>query len=315
LSLASSVFVGVDVAKETLEIAIRPSDDHWSLPHTEAGLTDLVSRLQPLAPALVVLEATGGYEATAAATLALAGLPVAVVNPRQVRDFARSLGRLAKTDTLDAAVLARFAEAVRPVPRPLPDEAHQALTALATRRRQLVEMLITERHRLRLARPAVQRNLREHVRWLERRVDELDTEITTRIRQSPLWRVQDDLLRSVPGIGRTTASLLLTALPELGRLSRQQIASLVGVAPFNRDSGQYRGTRTIAGGRRVVRHGLYMATLVATRHNPVIRAFYQRLRTAGKPPKVALVAAMRKVLTILNAMIKHQQPWRVTLAS
>lgn len=317
MSSASSapIFVGLDIAKATLDVAVRPSDDGWHVPYTEAGLTDLTHRLTALAPALIVLEATGGYEATVAATLALAGLPVAVVNPRQVRDFARALGRLAKTDALDAAVLARFAEAVRPAPRPLPDETHQELTALATRRRQLVEMLTAERNRLALARRAVRRNLQDHVQWLERRLADVDHDIATRIRQSPLWRAQDDLLRSVPGIGPITSSSLLTALPELGTLSRHQIASLVGVAPFNRDSGPSRGTRTIAGGRRAVRAALYMATLVATRHNRPIRTFYQRLRAGGKPAKVALVAAMRKLLTMLNAILKHQEPWRDRLAS
>lgn len=314
-SLSGPVFVGLDVAKDTLAVSVRPSGEHWSVPHTEAGLTALIDRLQPLTPTLIVLEATGGYETTVIAALAVASLPMAVVNPRQVRDFARAVGRLAKTDALDADVLAHFADAVHPTPRPLPDEAHQALTALATRRRQLVEMLTAERHRLRLARPAVQRNLRAHVRWLERCVTDLDDDLRTRIRQSPLWRAQDDLLCSVPGIGPTTAAMLLTALPELGRLSRQQIASLVGVAPFNRDSGPYRGTRTIAGGRSHVRAALYMATVVATRWNPAIGTFYRRLRAAGKAPKLALVAAMRKLLTILNAMLKQQQPWRdITLA-
>jgi transposase len=241
--------------------------------------------------------------------LALAAVPVVVVNPRQVRDFARALGRLAKTDAIDAAVLALFAERVRPAIRPLPDEAQQALVALITRRRQLLEMLTAERNRLATARAAVRAGLRQHIRWLERRVADTDHDLTTTVQQSPLWRAQENLLRSAPGVGRVTSTSLAALLPELGTLSRREIASLVGVAPLNCDSGQQRGRRTIWGGRATVRAPLYMATLVATRCNPVIKAFYQRLRGAGKPPRVALVAAMRKLLTILNAMVKQQKPW------
>ena len=305
-----SCFVGLDIAKHHIDVCIHPSGEAWRADHDEAGVAQLVTRLVTLAPALVVLEATGGYETAAATALAVAQVPVAVVNPRQVRDFAKAIGRLAKTDAIDATVLALFAERVRPDVRALPDAAHQELIALVTRRRQLLEMLTAERNRLATARPSVRAGLRQHVRWLERRVSESDADLTTLVQHSPLWRAQDDLLRSVPGVGRVTSTMLLALLPELGALSRREIASLVGVAPLNRDSGQRRGSRTVWGGRATVRGPLFMATLVAARHNPVIRAFYQHLRAAGKPARVALVAAMRKLLTILNAMVKHQTPWQ-----
>jgi transposase len=276
---------------------------------TEAELTALVVQLSAQTPTLIVLEATGGYETALVGAVAAAGLPVAVVNPRQVRDFARATGQLAKTDALDAQVLALFAARVQPTPRAVPDAALQDLTALVARRRQLVEMLGAERNRLAIARPALRRSLRDHVRWLERQLTAVDSDLTTHIQASPIWRVQDDLLQSVPGVGPQTARLLLACLPELGTLTRQQIAALVGVAPLKRDSGQWRGRRTTWGGRAPVRVGLYMAALVAVRHNAVLRAFYQRLVTAGKPKKLALVATMRKLLTILNAMLHHQRAW------
>jgi transposase len=257
-----------------------------------------------------VLEATGGYEADVAAAVALAGLPVAVVNPRQVRDFAKALGRLAKTDALDATVLAAFAARVRPAARPLPDAAQQALTALVARRRQLVEMLSAERNRLLVAHGRVKHDVQTHIHFLEQRLTATTDDLRTTIRASPMWRAQDDLLQSVPGIGPTTSATLLAELPELGQLSRQQIAALVGVAPLNRDSGTRTGPRVTWGGRASVRGPLDMATRVATRWNPVIRAFYARLRGAGKPHKVALVAAMHKLLTILNAIVKAQRPWQ-----
>lgn len=305
----AACFVGLDVAKATIDVAVVPHEDQWHVDHTEAGLSGLVVRVQALAPTLVVLEATGGYETTLAGLLVDAGVPVAVVNPRQVRDFARAMGQLAKTDAIDARILAMFASKIQPAPRPLPDAATQDLTALVTRRRQIVEMLGAERNRLLLARTPLRRGVRDHIRWLERQLAALDADIAALIRQSPVWRERDDLLRSVPGIGPQTASLLITHLPELGRLTRQQIAALVGVAPLNRDSGRHRGRRTTWGGRATVRAGLYMATLVATRYNVVIRNFYQRLVAIGKPKKLALVASMRKLLTILNAMMQHQQPW------
>ena len=271
------------------------------MPHDEAGLGALVAHLRALAPALVVLEATGGYEADVAAAVALAGLPVAVVNPRQVRDFAKAIGRLAKTDALDADVLARFAAHVRPEPRPLPDAAQQELTALVARRRQLVEMLTAERNRLPSPAARVQRDVQTHIHWLEQRLKATTTELRDhRAGQSALARAGQPACSRCPGIGPTTSATLLAELPELGRLSRQQIAALVGVAPLNRDSGDAPRPARHLGRPRRVRAPLYMATLVATRCNPVIRAFYQRLRAAGKPPKVAVVAAMHKLLTILG---------------
>lgn len=302
-------FVGLDIAKDHIDVSVRPGNDCWRVNQNDEGVAQLVARVVGLTPALVVVESTGGYETAAVTALAVAHVPVAVVNPRQVRDFAKAIGRLAKTDAIDASVLALFAERVRPDVRPLPDDAHQELVALVTRRRQLLDMLTAERNRLARAPRSVRASIQQHVRWLERRIQDADANLTTTIQQSPLWRAKDNLLRSVPGIGPITSSLLIALLPELGVLSRREIASLVGVAPLNHDSGQRRGRRGIWGGRAAVRGPLYMATVVATRHNPVIRAFYQRLRAAGKPPLVALVAAMRKLLTILNAMIKHQQRW------
>ena len=309
-----SVFVGIDVAKAHLDVAVRPSGGAGRFSNDEGGLTALVAYLQPFAPTLVILEATGGYEADAAAALALAAIPVVIINPRQVRDFARAIGRLAKTDDLDADLLARFGEAVRPEPRALPDAAHQTLTALVTRRRQLVEMLTAERNRLGLARGAVRRDIEAHIAFLQKRVQDADRELQHLLRNSPLWCAAEQRLRSVPGIGPTSTAVFLAELPELGRVSNREIAALVGVAPFNCDSGARTGVRTIWGGRATVRSALYMATLVATRHNPVIKAFYQRLVAMGKPRKVALVAAMRKLLTILNAMMRTQQSWSLETA-
>jgi transposase len=302
-------FIGIDVAKAQLEFAGRPSGVTGAVPNADDGIDALVAQLQACAPTLIVLEATGGYEAAVVAALATAGLPVVVANPRQVRDFARATGQLAKTDAIDAQVLALFAERVRPTPRPLPDEAAQALDALLTRRRQLVEMLVAERNRLLIARPAVRRNLQQHIRFLERRLREADDDLHTAVKASPLWRVKDDLLQSVPGVGRVVSLTLLAELPELGRLSSKEIAALVGVAPLARDSGTLRGKRLVYGGRAPVRAALYMAALVASKCNPVIRAFYLRLRAAGKPAKVALTACMRKLLVILNAMARSGTPW------
>lgn len=310
--MSTARYVGIDVAKHQLEVAVVPDGPAFQVPYTETGLAHLIAQLRPLQPTLIVLEATGGYETEVATTVALAELPVAVVNPRQVRDFAKALGRLAKTDALDATVLAQFAARVQPEPRPLPDAAHQALAALVARRRQLVEMLTAERHRLPLAQGRIKHDVQAHIHWLEQRLKQTNDDLRAALRESPIWRTTDQLLRSVPGIGPTTAAVIVADLPELGRLTRRQIAALVGVAPFNCDSGQHRGVRTVWGGRATVRGTLYMATLVATRYNPTIRVFYQRLRRSGKPAKVALVAAMRKLLTILNAMIKTQQPWAPT---
>jgi len=307
--MPSASFVGIDVAKDKLDIAVRPSAEQWVAPQTEDGISTLVARLVAVAPELVVLEATGGFELPVAAALATAGVPVAVVNPRQVRAFARGIGQLAKTDALDAAVLARFAEVVHPTPRPLPDAQAQELSALLARRRQVQAMLIAERQRLGTALLAVRPHISRHIRFLEAELEDLERQLRDAVQASPLWREQEDLLRSTPGIGPATAVALLAEVPELGRLDRKKIAALVGVAPFPCDSGTLRGKRIVWGGRARVRSALYMATLVATRHNPLIRAFYQRLCAAGKPKKVALVACMRKLLTILNAMLRHQTPW------
>jgi transposase len=307
----SDIAVGIDVGKHAVVIAVTPSGEQWTSATTPDQLEGTMARIAHLRPTVVVLEATGGYEAPVAAAGAAAQLPLVIVNPRQVRAFAHALGRTAKTDAIDAHVLALFGARVQPALRPLPDADTQALAALVTRRRQLLEMLTAERQRLEQARTRpVQRDLRTHIRWLERRVTDVDDDLDTTIRRSPLWLVQEDLLRSVPGIGPTVARTLLAELPELGTLDRRAIAALVGVAPLNRDSGQHRGHRAIAGGRASVRAALYMAALVAARHNRPLRHFYQRLRTAGKPAKVALVAVMRKLLTILNAMVKHQTAWQ-----
>jgi transposase len=309
-----ATFVGIDVAKAQLDIAVRPDGAQWIAPHDETGIRALVERLHPLSPTLVVLEATGGREVPVAAALAADGLAVAVVNPRQVRDFARAIGQLAKTDALDAQVLARFAEVVRPEPRPLPDAQVQAFAALLARRRQLVGMLTAERQRLDTALPAVQALIERHVGWLEQELRDLDRTLRAQVEASPLWREREDLLRSVPGVGPTTAFTLLAELPELGRLDRKAIAALVGVAPLSCESGTWHGKRMVWGGRARVRTALYMAALVASRHNPVIAAFYQRLCDAGKPKKLALVACMHKLLTILNAMVRHGTSWRVASA-
>ena len=309
MTTPTASFVGIDVSKHQLDVAVRPRGETWTVAHDEAGLSALVARLRALAPTLIVLEATGGLEVALAGALATATLPVAVVNPRQVRDFARSTGTLAKTDRLDAQLLAQFADTVRPEPRPLPDAQAQELTALLQRRRQLVEMLTAEKNRLALASRRIRPQLQAHIEWLHKQIAQFDEDLRQLIRSSPLWREKDDLLRSAPGVGPVLATTLLAALPELGQLTRQQIAALVGVAPLNRDSGTLRGRRTVWGGRAQVRAVLYMSTVVAVRHNPVLIAFYQRLRAAGKAPKLALTACMRKLLTILNAMLKHHSRW------
>jgi len=312
---STPLFVGIDVSKERLDTALRPSSERWATPNEARGISTLCRRLQPLAPALIVLEATGGLELPVVGALAAAGLPVVVVNPRQVRDFAKATGQLAKTDILDAAVLAHFAEAVRPPVRPLPDAATQALDALLTRRRQLLDMRTAEQNRLGSAPQPVRKEIQAHLTWLDRRLAHLDTELGRTIRESPVWRAQDDLLQSVPGVGPVLARTLLAGVPELGTLNRKQIAALIGVAPLNRDSGTKRGRRSVSGGRASVRAVLYMGALTASRCNPVIQAFYARLRAAGKATKVALTACMHKLLLILNAMVKHQTPWRENLAS
>jgi transposase len=306
---AEPVFVGIDVSKTSLDVAVHRPATRWTVDYTEAALPALVARLTALAPALIVLEATGGLEIPLVGAVATAGLPVVVVNPRQIRDFAKATGRLAKTDTLDAAVLAHFAAAVQPAVRPLPDAATQELAAVVTRRRQLVDMLTAERNRLSCAPVGLRKELQAHIRWLERRIAGLDADLEHAIRTSPVWRAQEDRLRSVPGIGPIVARTLLAQLPELGTLAPKPLAALVGVAPLNRDSGLFRGRRKVGGGRAAVRAVLYMGTLAAVRFNPVLRPFYQRLRAAGKLPKVALTACMHKLLTILNALLKHQRRW------
>ena len=306
---SAGIFVGIDVAKAQLDIAIRPSGEYFTAPHDDPGVSGVVQRLCALQPTLVVLEATGGFELDVASALGAAGVPTAVVNPRQVRDFARSTGLLAKTDRLDAQVLAHFGEVLRPAARSLPDAQAQELSAVLLRRRQLVEMLVAEKNRLPMATRRIRPPLQRHIEWLQQQVADLDRDLGALIRSSPLWRAKDDLLRSVPGVGPVLATTLLASLPELGTLNRQQIAALVGVAPLNRDSGTWRGRRTVWGGRAHVRAVLYMSTLVAVRHNPRLRSFYVRLRDAGKVPQVALIACMRKLLTILNAILKHQTPW------
>jgi transposase len=308
--MSSQCFVGIDVAKAHLDMALRPTGERWTVTNDDAGIAALVTRLQQLAPQLIVLEATGGYQRAVVAALAAAGLPVVVVNPRQARDFAKATGQLAKTDVLDARALAHFAEAVRPASRPLPDAQTEELRALLARRRQLIAMRTTEQNRLGSAPRRLQADIQAHITWLNERLAALDDDLDTTLHASPVWREREELLRSVPGIGPVCARTLVLDLPELGTLSRRRLAALVGVAPLNRDSGTLRGSRTIWGGRAHVRATLYMSTLVAVRYNPVLKAFYERLRAVGKAAKVALTACMRKVLTILNAMVKHQKRWQ-----
>jgi len=306
----SHVFVGIDVAEDHLDVHVLPSGEAFASSNDPAGVASLVQRLQAVRPALIVLEATGGYESLVAAELAAADLPVAVVNPRQPRELARALGILAKTDTIDARTLALFAEKVQPRCQTPRSERERRLKALVTRRHQLVAMRTAELNRRALAKDEVRKSINKVVKLLNRQIEELEHDIDGTIRHMPQWREKDDLLQSVPGVGPGTARMLLAALPELGTLNRRQIASLVGLAPFNRDSGQWRGQRTIWGGRANVRATLYMATLAAVRFNPVLRVFYQRLRAAGKKAKVALTASKRKLLVILNALLRTQQKWQ-----
>lgn len=311
---APQIVVGIDVAKAQLDVALLPGDERWQLSNDEAGIAELVSRIALLRPGLIVLEATGGYELALTLALSERKLPVVVANPRQVRDFARATGRLAKTDRLDAEILARFGEQVRPEPRLLPDREAQELHALLVRRRQIVEMISAERHRLGLAKKFVRKRIKAHIAYLQRELMIANTDLTALIHESPVWREKDDLLQSVPGIGQVASQTLVAELPELGRLSRREIAALVGVAPLNRDSGTRRGIRRTWGGRSSVRRVVFMAALVAVRWNPVIRNFYLRLTSAGKPKKVALVACMRKLLTILNTMTRTNQRWNPSIA-
>jgi transposase len=311
---ASPVWIGIDVAKAHLDVAVRPSGEQWRCSTEEPALDELTRRVQALQPTRIVLEATGGLETPLVSRLAAAGLPVVVVNPRPVRDFAKALGRLAKTDALDAQVLAHFAAAVETPVRALPDAATRELQALLARRRQVVEMLTAEKNRQARATARVRPQLTAHIAWLEGQLGELEQELDTAIRESPAWQAQDTRLRSGPGVGPGLSRTLLAALPELGDLKTKQLAALVGVAPLNRDSGTWRGHRSIWGGRAPVRAMLYMATLAATRCNPTIRAYYERLLAAGKPRKVALVACMHKLLRIRHAVVRDQTDWRAPVA-
>ena len=303
------IFVGIDVSKAQLDVEIRPSGEKQPFANDNLGIKALVKRLAKIGPTLIVLEATGGYERQVARALVSADLPAVVVNPRQVRDFAKATGQLAKTDSIDAGVLAHFAEVIRPQLRPLPDAVTLELRALTSRRRQILEMITAENNRLEMTSKAVAKRIGAHVRWLEQELERANQELDRAIEQSPIWKENEDLLQSAKGIGPVTSRTLLAELPELGTLDRKQIAALVGIAPFNRDSGSLKGRRSIWGGRAPVRCALYMATLVATQRNPLIRDFYNRLIAKGKLFKVALVACMRKLLTILNSMLKHKTRW------
>lgn len=311
----ASVFIGIDVSKAHLDIAVRPSGERWQVDNNSEGIAGLVERIRNLQPTLIVLEATGKLETAVTAALAAAGLAVAVINPRQARDFAKSVGRLAKTDKIDAAMLAWFAEAIRPAVRKIADEQTQQLQAVLVRRRQVIDILVGEKNRLPLTHASMRTHVKDHIVFLEAELEQLDQDLHDQLRNSPVWREKEDLLRSVKGVGPVTATTLLAELPELGQLNRKKIAALVGVAPFNCDSGKMRGKRAIWGGRACVRHALYMAALSASQHNPILRDFYQRLVKAGKQRKVALVACMRKLLTILNAMIHSGTPWQPKLAA
>jgi transposase len=302
--------VGIDVSRATLDVAVSPSREQWQLTNDDSGITQLVERLRVLDPERIVLEATGGYELAAVGALGVAGLPVLVANPRQVREFARSTGQLAKTDALDAQVLALFAARIQPELRPLPDAMTRELSAVLARRRQLIEMRTAESNRLNMALEAVRSDIREHLRYLDKRIKELDRELHDRLRASPLWREKDNLLRSIPAVGPILSTTLLADVPEIGTTGHKQIAALVGLAPLNRDSGRYRGKRSIWGGRAHVRAVLYMATLSAVRLNPVIKSLYERLLRAGKPRMVAITACMHKLLRICNAILRSQTPWR-----
>jgi len=313
--MSPEVMVGIDVSKAHLEIGVLPSEEVWREANEPTAVSQLAKRLVRLAPKLVVMEATGGLEILVAAALCRAGLAVVIVNPRQVREFARSTGQLAKTDRIDALILALFGDRVRPEVRPLPDDVAQAFDALLARRRQLVAILAEEKTRLKQARSReVATGIQRHIRWLEMEIKDVEGGLTKSVRESPVWKAKDNLLRSAPGVGRIVSFTLLADLPELGRLNRKQIAALAGVAPHPADSGTLRGKRIIWGGRASVRQSLFMAALAACRCDPAFRSFHHRLTTAGKPPKVALVACMRKLLTVLNAMVRDASPWNPAIA-
>jgi transposase len=302
-------FIGIDISKDHLDVHIRPDGRQQRFRYDSEGLAQLLEWISEVRPELIVMEATGGYEQRLVAVMASEQLPVAVVNAKRVRDFAKATGQLAKTDRLDAAVLSDFAEKLRPRVSALPDESREQLKALLARRRQLIDMITAENNRQVLAPKAIQREIRAHIDWLKKRLKKVDDDLSRSIQSSPIWKAKDDILQSMPGIGPTTSSTMLAALPELGTLNRRAIAALVGVAPMNRDSGRWHGRRAIAGGRTPVRQALFMCTLVAVKHNPVIHAFYQRLLASGKPKMVAITACMRRLLTILNAMLKTNSVW------
>jgi transposase len=310
----SPIFVGIDVSGDFLDVAIHQSSETWRVPNEAASIDALVQQLAAMNPALIVMEATGKLELAVLKALCQAHLPAVAVNPRQVRDFARATGRRAKTDRIDALAIAHFAAVIQPVVRPLDDEQTEQLQALLLRRIQLVDILVAEKNRLERAHQAARESLRDHIKWLNQQIDVADHDIDSFLRASPAWRQKEDLLRSVPGIGPGAAATLIAFMPELGSLSRRQIASLAGVAPFNVDSGNHTGKRRVQGGRAIVRRSLYMACVPALRFNPAIRAFYDRLRQAGKPFKVAITACMRKMLTTLNAMIRNSTPWNTCVA-
>jgi transposase len=303
-------FIGIDVSKDHLDIATRPTTAPLHFLNTDEGVDALIHHLRPRQPILIVLEATGRYHRLVLSRLLAVGLPAIAINPRQARDFARAIGRLAKTDAIDADVLAEFAEKIRPQPRSIADEATQGLEAICTRRRQLVAMLSAEKNRLHTAPKTIRSEIQKHIHWLEKEISQLEKDLDKQIRSSPAWCEKDDLLRTCKGIGPITTLTMLSCLPELGTLSGRQIAALVGVAPFNDDTGKHKGRRHIQGGRLDVRAVLYMATLAAIRHNRTIREFHRRLIAAGKAKKVAITACMRKLLTILNAMLRDKKPWQ-----
>jgi transposase len=306
-----AIFVGIDVSKDWLDVHVRPGGEAFAVARNGKGLEELVERLRALAPRLIAVEATGGFETIVAAAVGGAGLPLVVVNPAQVRHFANAIGKRAKTDPIDAAVIALFTEAVKPELRPLPDEAQRLLAELVGRRRQIIEMLVAERQReKRAANARVRKSLARHIKVLEKELPEIDGDIGTLVRGSPVWREKEDLLVSFPGVGDKLARTVLAELPELGDLTRREIASLVGVAPYTRQSGHWKGKSMIGGGRPAARAAIFLAALVASRHNPVLKVFHQRLRAAGKPKMVALIAVARKLLTILNAMLRDKQKWQ-----
>ena len=306
-----NIIVGIDVSKDRLDVALRPSGEIFAVERNSAGLDLLVPRLKDLSPHIVALEATGGFETVVAAALAAAGLPVVVVNPANVRSFAKALGQRAKTDPIDAAVIAHFAEATKPEPRPLPDEATRLLADLTARRRQIIEMMVSERQReRRVTAPRLKKSITRLLKALQKELSSVDVDIDDAVRGSPAWREKEDLLTSVPGVGQIIARTLMAELPELGQLGRKEIAALAGLAPFTRQSGQWRGRSFIGGGRTVVRTAVFMGALVAKKHNPTLKVFFDRLVAAGKPKMVALIAVARKLLTILNAILRDSRPWQ-----